>query len=420
MENPMNSAPLIQVSKSEDSPRSKSEAMAMRLVGAVQRLSLARSLEAIIEIVRKAAREICGADGASVILRDGDLCHYVDEDALSPLWKGQRFPMANCISGWSMLNRRSAIIEDIYSDPRIPHNAYRRTFVKSLVVIPIRTEQPIGAIGIYWADYHLATTAEVELLQALANTTSVAFENVRLYDELEERVEERTRQLEDANRELEAFSYSVSHDLQAPVRHITGYLGMLTADCGDTLTPEVKIYLARIGIASERMAELIQNLLRLARFSHIELRTEKINLSAIARGIAMELRDETPDRAVEVRIQEGMEITSDAALIGVILDNLFRNAWKFTSKTEKALIEFTMEPGSNGKHTYRIKDNGAGFDMQYADKLFCPFVRLHSEREFKGSGIGLATVDKIVRKLGGRIWAEAVPRQGATFSFYLS
>ena len=172
------------------------------LIEVVQRLSLARDLPTIQEIVRCSARRLTGADGATFVLRDGDRCHYADEDAIEPLWKGQRFSMDICISGWAMLNRQPAVIEDIYADSRIPHDAYRPTFVKSLVMVPIRTMEPIGAIGTYWAQRRQPTAAEVQLLQALADTTAVAMENVRVFNELEERVKARTAELEAANKQL--------------------------------------------------------------------------------------------------------------------------------------------------------------------------------------------------------------------------
>ncbi|MBD2440296.1 sensor domain-containing diguanylate cyclase [Nostoc sp. FACHB-110] len=161
----------------------------------VQYLSLARNLERIMEIVRVAARQITGSDGASFVLRDNGYCYYADEDAIAPLWKGQRFPMSICIGGWSMLHRQPAIIGDVYSDLRVPHVAYQPTFVKSMVMVPIRTFDPIGAIGIYWAKLHHPTTEEVKLLQALADTTAVAMENVQVYAELEQRVSDRTAAL---------------------------------------------------------------------------------------------------------------------------------------------------------------------------------------------------------------------------------
>lgn len=175
-----------------------------RLVDVVQELSLARDLDAITELVRHAARELTDADGATFVMRDGDDCYYRDEEAISPLWKGQRFPMDTCISGWVMQHHQAAVIDDIYSDPRIPHDLYRSTFVKSLVMVPIRKREPIGAIGIYWASSHRSKPDDVHLLHALADSVSVALENVRIYDELERRVHERTQQLAEINLRLQA------------------------------------------------------------------------------------------------------------------------------------------------------------------------------------------------------------------------
>lgn len=155
-----------------------------RLLVAVQELSMARTLEQVVEIVRHAARDLCGADGATFILREDGECYYVDEDAIAPLWSGMRFPLETCISGWAMLHRQPAAIRDIYADPRIPHDAYRPTFVRSLAMVPIRSVDPIGAIGNYWADQHEPTDAEVRLLQALADSASVAMENVAIFAEL--------------------------------------------------------------------------------------------------------------------------------------------------------------------------------------------------------------------------------------------
>ncbi|MCF4968211.1 GGDEF domain-containing protein [Nostoc sp. CMAA1605] len=170
-----------------------------RLLIVVQDLSSARSLERIMEIVRVAARELTGSDGASFVLRDNGYCYYADEDAIAPLWKGQRFPMNICIGGWTMFNRQPAIIEDVYGDERVPYVAYQPTFIKSMVMVPIRILDPIGAIGTYWANYHQPTTSEVNLLQALADTTAVAMENVQVYSELEQRVRNRTAALEAVN-----------------------------------------------------------------------------------------------------------------------------------------------------------------------------------------------------------------------------
>lgn len=156
------------------------------LLGAVQELSLARTVEDVQKIVRVTARQLAAADGATFVLRDGDRCFYADEDAIAPLWKGQRFPLEACISGWAMLNRQSVAIEDIYADDRIPHEAYRPTFVKSLVMVPIRKVDPLGAIGLYWGSPHNPTEREIGLAQALADSTAVAMEHVRVLGELKE------------------------------------------------------------------------------------------------------------------------------------------------------------------------------------------------------------------------------------------
>ncbi len=177
-----------------------------RLVTTVQELSLARDITTVMSIVRKVARELTGADGATFVLRDrlssGEYCYYADEDAIGPLWKGSRFPIEACISGHAMLNRKPVVIEDIYVDNRIPIAAYEVTFVKSLAMVPIRTIDPVGAIGNYWAKQHLATEEEVSLLQSLADITAVTLENIKVYDELEQRVKERTLQLEEKNKEI--------------------------------------------------------------------------------------------------------------------------------------------------------------------------------------------------------------------------
>lgn len=171
----------------------------MGLIKVIQQLSFARDLSTVQLIVRQAARNLCGADGATFVLRENGMCYYADEDAIAPLWKGMRFPMEACISGWSMLNRRAAVIPDIYDDPRIPAEAYRPTFVKSLAMVPIRSLDPVGAIGVYWATHHEADAEQVRVLQALADSTAVAMENIRVYTELDRRVRERTKELEEAN-----------------------------------------------------------------------------------------------------------------------------------------------------------------------------------------------------------------------------
>jgi signal transduction histidine kinase len=388
-----------------------------RLVTAVQELSLVRTLPAIQQIVKRAARELVGADGATFVLRDGDKCYYADEDAISPLWKGQRFPLRTCISGWAMLNARPAVIPDIYVDPRIPIDAYRPTFVKSLVMTPIRVKAPIGAIGVYWAHHRQATEREIELLQGLANTTSVAMENVQVYTELEQRVAQRTQQLEALNRELEAFSYSVSHDLRAPLRAINGFTELLARELGDGVTDRARHYLDTILRSGAKMCDLIEDLLKLSRVARQELRLVEVDLAFMARQIAARLRTEEPERKVEIAIPDHLRLQGDAGLMAIVMENLLSNAWKYTGKTEHARIELGSARDPDGTPYYFVADNGAGFDSTKAPNLFVPFQRMHTASEFPGNGVGLATVQRIVHRHGGHIWAESQVGHGARFAF---
>lgn len=388
-----------------------------RLVTAVQELSLARTVPAIQHIVRTAAREIAHADGATFVLRAGDQCHYVDEDAISPLWKGQRFPLSACISGWAMLHKQHAIVPDIYADPRVPADAYRPTFVKSLVMVPIRSQSPLGAIGAYWARPHTASDEEVALLQALANTTAVAFENVQVYSELESRVAQRTEQLEMLNSELEAFSYSVSHDLRAPLRAINGYAEFLARELEGKMPEKSGRYLDEIRSGVAQMNGLIDDLLELSKVARQTVHREETDLSEMARDTISRLQKSNPDRQVDWVIPARLPASCDASLLAVVLENLLANAWKFSAKKPTARIELGVSAQSDGTPVYFVRDNGAGFNPRYADKLFSPFQRLHSAQEFPGTGVGLATVQRIIRRHGGRIWAEAEVGHGATFFF---
>jgi signal transduction histidine kinase/CheY-like chemotaxis protein len=397
--------------------RSK-EGMA-RLVKAVQELSMARDLNSIMAIVRLAARELTGSDGATFVLRDGDQCFYADEDAISPLWKGQRLPMSACISGWVMLNRQLAVIEDVHADSRISAEAYRPTFVKSLVMVPIRTDSPIGAIGNYWAERRQPGSDEVEWLEALANTTAVAMENIRIHGELERRVQDRTSRLATANQELESFAFAVSHDLGAPLRSIRGYAELLLKECSAQLDESARMFLEKVHAGTKQMRELMDALLRLSRVSQTEMQIRPVNLTELARGILRQFADAEPDRKVEVRIADEMEADGDYGLLCVALEHLLANAWKFTSKSPSARIEFEFDLLPDGRREYCVRDNGAGFDMQYSEKLFQPFRRFHLQDEFPGSGIGLSAVKRIIDRHLGTIRVEAEVGKGAAFHFTL-
>jgi light-regulated signal transduction histidine kinase (bacteriophytochrome) len=221
-----------------------------------------------------------------------------------------------------------------------------------------------------------------------------------------------------ANRELESFSYSVSHDLRAPLRSIDGFSLALLEDYGDKLDEQGKKYLGHVRDAAQRMAQLIDDLLGLARVTRSEMIYANVDMTALVRRIAGRLQATMPERDVHFDIQEGVSGHGDARLLTVVLENLLGNAWKFTSKRESGKIEFALAE-NRGKPTYFVRDNGAGFDMAYADKLFGAFQRLHSESDFEGTGIGLATVQRVIHRHGGRVWAEGSVGVGATFYFTL-
>ena len=251
-------------------------------------------------------------------------------------------------------------------------------------------------------------TMQRGLAEALAETNS----------ELEDRVQKRTAQLESANRELEAFSYSVSHDLRAPLRAIDGFSQALFESYSNLLDDRGVDYLKRVRSASQRMAQLIDDMLNLSRVTRTEMAKEKVDLTAMAKSILDELRVGQSERLVEFQATDGVLAFGDGRLLRQVMENLLGNAWKFTAKQPGAVIKFgTLS--DHGETVYFVRDNGAGFDMNYASKLFGVFQRLHPVSEFPGTGVGLATVQRIVHRHGGRVWAEAAPGKGATFYFTL-
>jgi PAS domain S-box-containing protein len=234
---------------------------------------------------------------------------------------------------------------------------------------------------------------------------------------LEQRIRERTAALEATNKELEAFSYSVSHDLRAPLRGIDGFSKMLLEKYAGQIDAAGQEYLRRVRNATLRMNRLIEDMLKLSRIGRTEMRREPIDVSELAAAVIADLRACDPDRRMQVDIQPDLHVTGDAGLLRIALENLLGNAWKFTGKTADAHIAVGMT--EQGARVFYVRDNGAGFDMSYADKLFSPFQRLHGEDEFPGTGIGLAIVQRIIARHGGRVWAEGHEGQGATIYFTL-
>jgi signal transduction histidine kinase len=245
----------------------------------------------------------------------------------------------------------------------------------------------------------------------------IAEERARQFSE---QLSRRAADLEVANRDLESFGRAVSHDLRAPLNTIGGFTEAILEDCSGVLDERGRSHLDRVRAGVRRMSDLIDALLGLSGVAYVEMRRESIDLSRLARDIAEDLRRRQPDRRVDLVVQEGLVVEGDRRLLRVALENLLGNAWKYTRRRPEARIEFGAAPANGGSgRAFFVRDNGAGFDMTHAARLFSPFQRLHAMSEFEGSGLGLATVDRILRRHGGRIWAEAAVERGATFFFTL-
>jgi len=306
-------------------------------------------------------------------------------------------------------------------------NRTRRLKIKSLVAFPIISDKDelIGTLSL--ASYKTKSIPKddimffesiIRLLATAIRRTQVEAELRKLNEELELRVQQRTVQLLSVNKELESFSYSVSHDLRTPLRSIDGFSQALLEDYTDQLDETGKDYLTRVRSACKRMSNLIEDILSLSRLTRKDMDLREINLSELANDIISDFQENEPKRKVNVKIEKNLQTLGDPVLIRTVLENLLGNAWKFTSKKSKARIDFGKKI-INNQEVYYIHDDGVGFDKTYQDKLFAVFQRLHTYTEFKGTGIGLAIVQRIINRYGGRIWAESEIGKGATFYFTL-
>jgi len=299
--------------------------------------------------------------------------------------------------------------------------------IKSAILVPLLIRDKVfGIMSLVCSDSNRRFGDDDYIFSVeLARRITLAVENTIIYRELQQnnadlemRVARRTFELEATNKELEAFSYSVSHDLRAPLRSIDGFSNKILKDYGDKFDEQGKDYFNRVMNASRHMGHLIDDLLKLARISRIELHPEEINLSEMASSMASELKESNPERVVEFNIEENLLAKGDRSLVQVVLQNLFDNAWKYSRNEPVTKIDF----GSlllDERKVYFIRDNGVGFDMKYVDKIFGAFQRLHSSTEFEGTGIGLATVNRIIRRHHGSIWVESEVNKGTTFFFTL-
>jgi len=392
------------------------------LIDVVERLSMTTTLPMLTAVVAEAARKLSGADGTTFVLRDEDKCFYADETAISPLWKGKRFPLENCISGWSMNHRQVVIIQDIYQDARIPHDAYRPTFVKSLCMVPIRIENPLGVIGTYWANGYIPNEEEVKLLQVLANSAAIALENLQLREKTILRNLQPTLNDQPNDERQEYFEtaiHTIAHDLRNPLSTMLLFAELLHLKLEGQVEPKLQDYLNSIIKSGRRANEQIRKMLSIYTVNNRELELEKVNLSLIIHEISEQLKVQTPYRKVQVEIEPDLNAVADPHLIRLALDNLMSNAFKYTAKKEQALIHFGKVKGAKQEGSFYLQDNGDGFDSSQSQKLFRPLVRLHGDDEFTGVGLGLASAARIIELHGGTIRAEAQKSHGATFFFEL-
>ncbi len=352
-------------------------------------------------------------------------------DDISPVGEIIRVNPRFCeITGYTAGGLRSMRIEDIVhpDDLAAYHDGTRRLLSGEIGTHAMEKRFLRKDGGVVWTEAHRAVVHDpdgsplliVGVVRDITAQRHAEAEVRQLNTELEGRVEQRTRELERANKNLEAFTYSVSHDLRAPLRALNGFSDALLEDCGDQLSDTGRGYAGRIQAASERMAALIDDLLHLSRVSRADLTVVPLDLSALVEAIAAELRSRDPDRRVRFTIQEDVLVTADRTLIRTVVQNLVENAWKFTAPRETATIEFGARPAGDARVCCFVRDNGVGFDPAYAGKLFQPFQRLHAVSEFPGTGIGLASVRQIMERHGGQVWAESKVGEGATFYFTLA
>lgn len=388
-----------------------------RLVRAVTDLAAARDIVAVVDIVRHAARELVNADGATFVLRDREQCYYVDEDAIEPLWRGMRFPLEACISGWAMLNKEQVIIPDIYLDSRIPHDAYRPTFVQSLTMTPIRTSEPVGSIGTYWADAHVATPAEAEVLQALADSTAVALESVRVLHHLEEAVAERTYELESSKADLAAFAQVAAHDLKSPLSTIAGNAELITLVDGPQLSDDGTRALETLTRTALRMGGLVDAVLSYSTAANAAIDGTEVDVDELVADVLVDLGGLIEQRRAQIEVTDLPSVFGSRDLLARVLQNLVSNAVQYGDpETPVVRIE-----GTQTRSSVRISvaDNGAGVPVHERGQIFDMLTRGSAGVRAKGSGIGLAFARRVALRHGGSLVVGDATGGGARFTLVL-
>ncbi len=383
------------------------------LIDVIQRLSACRDEASVMQVVRSAVRRLVDADGATVVLRDREFCHYADEEAIGPLWKGKRFPMRTCISGWAMMHKSQVAILDIYTDDRIPHDAYRPTFVKSLAMTPIRRDDPIGAIGAYWAMPHEATAYELAVLQAVGDAASTAFTNVQLIDSLQQ-----------AARRTEEFTMMLAHELRnplVPIAFASHVLRTPGADGARTARAH-----AMIDRQLTHLNTIVGDLLEVSRIASGRMSVDHvpIDLAAVVREEAEDYRPwiEGAGLAYEVRTPPApLPMRGDATRLAQMLVSLLDNARRFTPNGGTVTVELEVPAGGAAARLV-VRDTGVGISSDLLPRIFDTFAQEDRslDRTAGGLGLGLAIARGIAERHGGSIAAtSAGAGAGAAFAVSL-
>ena len=385
-----------------------------RLIEVVSQLSSARELPDVTAIVRKAARALTSADGVTFVLREAAHCYYADEDAIAPLWKGRRFPIHTCVSGWVMRRKLPAIIPDIYADPRVPQDAYRSTFVRSMAMVPVSKEEPVAAIGAYWAAQYTATPGELRTLTTLADSASLALANVKLYEELRASLARERHARTAAEAEMAAkdqFLAVISHELRQPLQAAVAALELMSRRSSRERGIHARTVVER---QIRQMSRVVDDLLESSRIVRgvVELKREAVDLREIVRDAIEATVAPDSGRRVDVDLPDRAVLTTgDPSRLRQVFQNLMANAVKFSGV--EAPIEVRMRIDAS-EVVVAVKDYGVGIAPAALPTVFDLFVRASDDTS--GFGIGLAVVRRLVELHGGTVSAHSAGcRRGTEF-----
>jgi signal transduction histidine kinase len=380
---------------------------AARLLRVAHDLSFARDLATVLVTARTAARDLTGADGVTIVLRSGNECYYADEDAIAPLWKGRRFPIEACVSGWVMTQNLPAVIADVYADSRVPHEIYRPTFVKSLAMVPVRAPEPIAAIGAYWADLHEATEEELGAMTLLADGIALALRNVELYDELSvalRREKEARRVAEAAIASKDEFLALVAHELRQPLHASLAALRMMSTAMGVESGEHARSVVER---QLTQMTRLVEELLDAARIvgGHAQLNATVFDVRTAIERAADSLRALIAERQHEFVVsvpEQPVIVQADAARLEQVFSNLLSNAAKYTDPGGRITLSLAVDQTFAN---ITVSDTGRGIDPAAISTIFNLFARAASD--VRGFGVGLAATRRLVELHGGAIQARS-------------